>query len=248
MKKVIYTVYFTLLASANVLSQADNPNEDPWKGKVKLGFAKMSGNVDTESLNYGLSLIHLIKDEHKKPKNMVSFNIKGNIGETGGEKYQDELTIRLFDGYRLAKASAVYGQMTYLENEFQGYEHQWKLGAGYIHYWLDEGNKNFSTRMGYQARFSEHTTGEDESQNFFLVGFRGGYPIMENISIRTELNHEANFTDLEDYETDFSLSLVFEVNKTINVEIDYNVEYDNMPVTGIEKTDNSFSTNLVYKF
>jgi putative salt-induced outer membrane protein YdiY len=246
MKKVLCTfvlVPFTLLASANVLSQADNTSEDPFSGKVTLGFDKKTGNIDAQGFKYGLKLTH------KMAKNEAFFKIKGKNAEVNDKTFQEDLTISLLDVYSLTKTSAVYGKITYLENEFQGYEHQWKLGAGYLHTWLEEDEKSFKTRLGYQARFSEYTTGEDDSQNFLLVGFRSsGYPIMENISIDTEFNYEANFTDLEDYETDFELSFVFKVNRTIDLKLDYKVEYDNVPVAGIEKTDNSISTNLVYKF
>ena len=251
MKKVIYTfvgAYFTLLTPVDVLSQADNPNKSQLSGDVTVGLMKMSGNTDTETFSYGLKLSHQMLTPEKLG-NQAYFKLKGTEQETNDQTIQEELKISLYDDYSFSRTSAIYGKMSYLENEIQGYEHQEKLGGGYLHRWFEEGKTAFQTRLGYQARFSTPTEGDSQHQNFFQAGFRGGFPIMENISVETEFNYEADITELDDYETDFDLNVVFKVNQKIDITIGYKIKYDNMPpASGIEKTDTRVSTNLSYNF
>jgi len=238
----VVLVCLTLLTPIEVLSEPDKVNKGPFFGKVKLGFARMSGNVDLESLNYGFLLTH------KKGMNKLVFKLKGNEIEANNETKKKDIETSLLDIYRLNKISAVYGKVSYLENEFIGYKYLRKLGAGYLHTWLEDNQKKFNTRIGYQARFFKEISGDTDFQDFMLVGFRGAYPVMENVLMKTEVNYEVNFDNNEDYESDAELGFTFKVNKQVDLELNYKVKYDNLPVTGIEHTDRTLTTSLVYKF
>ncbi|MDM8560945.1 DUF481 domain-containing protein, partial [Candidatus Parabeggiatoa sp. HSG14] len=218
-------------------------------GKLAIGWAKDSGNVDKQNFHYGFQL------KHTWDQNITVFKAKEKVDEKNDEKYEDKREISLSNNHNLTDISGIYGKVTSYKNIFQGYEHEWRLGTGYLHCFFQEdcffqegGDKYFKTRIGYQRKFSEYTIGEDENRNFLLLGYRGGYPLMKNISFQTELNYELDFSDSDRYEMDGFLSTVFHVNKTIDIKLNYKVDYIHIPVSGKKNTDTSITSSLVYKF
>ncbi len=243
MKKIIYPIIFSCFSLTSVQVLADAAKESPFSGNLNIGFSKLSGNVDTESFNYGVKL------KHKSSSNQLIFKIDGNESKASEQLIQKDMLTSLMDIYSFNDTSSLYGKVSYLENEFLGYDYLAKLGVGYLHTILDNGNKTLSTRLGYQARnFKEIESGDTDSQNFFQAGFRGSYPLMRNILMRAEVNYEVNFENEYDYESDGNVGLTFTVNEAIDITLDYTVKYDNLPVLGVERTDSTIITNLVYNF
>lgn len=245
MKNLIYPIIFVCFTftSIEVLSDTDKAKKGPFSGNLNIGFSKLSGNVDTETLNYGLLF------NHKKGVNKLIFKVNGNESQVNDNIIKKDMLISLLDIYNFNKISAVYGKVSYLENEFIGYNYLAKLGMGYLHTFLDDDKKKFSTRLGFQARqFEEATSGHTDNPNFLLVGCRGSYPIMKNILIKTEVNYEVNFENKDDYESDAEVGFTFKVNKTIDLELSYKVQYYKIPKFEKERTDRNLVTKLVYNF
>jgi putative salt-induced outer membrane protein YdiY len=233
-------IYITLFISYPVLSNDQNLIT---KGKANFGFAKDSGNIERQELKYGFELINELG------KNTTIATLDSNISEKKDDRYKDEFELSLLDIYNFDKLSGIYGKITYYENPIIGYEQQLRFGVGYLNYWFQSGkNKYFKTRIGAQTRFSDYTTGDNDRRDYALVGYRAGFPLMTNISLKTELNYEINILDSHDYKLDGYIKSVFYVNKIFDVNILYKVNYSNEPVPGKKSTDTSLTTNLVYKF
>lgn len=248
MKLLIYLLAFmTLLISSPVLS---NDQKLITKGEANFGFAKESGNVDKEELKYGVEL------SHKLGRNISIAKLEGNFSEKKDDRYKDEFELSFLNLYNFDNDfSGIYGKITYYQNEFLGYEQQVRLGAGYLNYWYQDGkHKYFKTRIGGQTRFSNYTEDDNndrrnnDRRDYALIGYRAGYPLMENISLQIETNYEINIIDSDDYRIDGYLKAVFYVNKIFDVNILYEVDYANEPVPGKKSLDTSLTTNLVYKF
>ena len=234
-------IYITLFISFPVLSNDQNLITE---AEVNFGFAKDSGNIERQELKYGLELTN------KLGRNISIITLDSNISEKKDDRYKDEFELSLLDIYNFDnKFSGIYGKITYYENPIIGYEQQLRFGVGYLNYWFQSGkNKYFKTRIGAQTRFSDYTAGDNDRRDYALVGYRAGFPLMTNISLKTELNYEVNILDSHDYKVDGYIKSIFYVNKIFDVNILYKVNYSNEPVPGKKSTDTSLTTNLVYKF
>ncbi len=258
MKNVFYTfilICLTVLSSRDVLSHDKNsstPQKNtkndvklPVSGKVNFELLRSKGNINERAIGYGLSL----KIKGMK-NNEVFLKIKGDKGEIQQITYTDEVEASALDIYHLNDISGIYGKVTYYKNEPRGYESQRRIGGGYLHtfYQNDLEDKYFKTRIGYQNRNNHYTTNVNDHQDYLQLGCRLKHPFMKNISIKTELNYMIDFSDSKDYEIENLLSFVFNVNKKIDIEIEYERLYSNIPVFDKQKTDSYFGTSLIYKF
>jgi len=271
MKNISYTfilICLTVLSSGEALSHdenastpqtsAENDVKLPVSGKVSLDFLRSKGNIDERAIGYGFSL------KFKGIANEAILKIEGDKGEIQHMTYTDEIEASVLDIYHLNDISGLYGKVTYYRNEPRGYRFQKRIGGGYIHSFYQNQNqldknqldkkefklqeKSFKTRIGYQHRNNRYTTNVDDHQDYLQLGCRLKHPLMKNISLFTELNYMIDFSDSKDYEIESLLSLLFYVNKKIDVEIEYERLYSNIPVFEKEKTDSSFKTKLIYKF
>ncbi len=271
MKNVIFTfilICLTFLPSQKALSndeskatsQIENNNEVntspviPFLGKASINFSRNKGNVDEEAIEYGF----LLSKDDKFSE--TYFKLKGKKTEKQQKCSKEEHEFSVFKVYHFNESSGVYGKLTSYQNEPRGYKHQWRLGMGYLYTWYQfndqrtpkakrEINKKFfKSRIGFQIRDSDYTTGADNHQNYLLLGSRAQYPIMENVSLFIEVNYGVNISHVADYEIENALSLIFYVNKKIDLKIDYEIFYSHIPVLGKKSTDNSLGTSLIYKF
>lgn len=243
MKLLIYAqAFMTLLISYSALSDEQKLITE---GEAHFGFAKDSGNIDRQELKYGFELTH------KRGRNTSTTELDSNISEKKDDRYKDEFELNFLNVYNFDnKFSGIYGKITYYENEILGYEQQVRVGAGYLNYWYQNGKqKYFKTRIGGQTRFSNYTTGDNnDRRDYALIGYRAGYPLMENITLKLETNYEINILDSHDYKLDGYIKSVFYVNEVFDINIRYKINYANQPVPGKKSTDTSLTTNLVYKF
>ncbi|NKB63336.1 MAG: DUF481 domain-containing protein [Gammaproteobacteria bacterium] len=226
---------------------AAEEQKSPYSGELKLGFSKLTGNVETESLAYGVKL----KYAPENSPNSITFKLDVDEAEQSGFTYQDHMEASLLDIYKLNDVSSLYLKASYKEDPIRLIQNETDIGAGYLHTWVNSGGKSFTTRLGVQFRESEFAIVDhalDDSRQFALFGFRGGLPIMENIYLSSEFNWQSNVSDSEDYETNFSVALSFKVNEKVNISIYYKTVYDNLPVTGVKDTDEILSTNIQYNF
>ncbi len=249
MNVLLILFFLMLLVSNNAFSenkhdiQTRQDTQKSFSGKMSVGFSKESGNVDKQQINYGVELVD------KKDNNEFTFKLEGDFSKTSGTIDQDKIEVSVLDIFEFNKVSGLYGKTTFYRNEFQGYEQQWRLGTGYLHYWFRASKKKyFKTRIGYQLRRSNETTGQQETQNYLLLGGRSSYPVMENISAKIELNYEVDFSNSSDYEMDGFIAFVFHVNKNIDIKMDYKVDYSHIPVEEKQSTDTSLITKVIYKF
>ncbi|RKZ40191.1 MAG: hypothetical protein DRQ49_09150 [Gammaproteobacteria bacterium] len=261
MKNVFYIftlIGLTLLPSTKALSLDESilisqtktnahdvkiPPYLPLSGKASAAFSRNQGNVDEGALKYSFSL------SSQGEANKVYLKIKGKRTEKRQKRSKEEHEMSLLNVYHLNHTSGFYGKVTSYQNEPRGYEHQWRLGVGYLHTWYQSNNeKYFKTRMGYQNRANDYTTGADSYQDYLLLGCRVKYPLMENISLFMELNYGSDYSNRNDYETEGLLSFTFYVNKSIDIKIDYERFYSYIPAPGKKKTDTSLATSLIYKF
>ncbi len=265
MKNVTYAfilICLTVLSSGDVLSHDKNSStpqkstkndvKPPVSGKVSFDYSRSKGNIDDKAIGYGLSL------KFKKiANNEVFLKIEGDKGEIQHMTYTDELEASALDIYHLNDISGLYGKVSYYRNEPRGYESQMRIGGGYLHTFyqnkLDKKElklqeKYFKARIGYQHRSNRYTTNVDDNQDYLQLGSRFRHPLMKNISLFTELNYMIDFSDSKDYEIESLLSLLFYVNKKIDIKIEYERIYSNIPVFDKQKTDSTFGTSLIYKF
>jgi putative salt-induced outer membrane protein YdiY len=270
MKNVTYAlilICLTVLSSGDVLSHDKNSSTPqkstkndaklPVSGEVSLDFLRSKGNIDERAIGYGLSL--KIKG---MANNEVFLKIEGDKGEIQHFTYTDELEVSALDIYHLNDISGLYGKVTYYRNEPRGYKYQKRIGGGYLHtFYQNDLDKNklkkkdfklkekyFKARIGYQHRSNRYTTNVDDNQDYLQLGCRLKHPLMKNISLFTEVNYMIDFSDSKDYEIENLLSFVFYVNKKIDIKIEYERLYSNIPVFEKQKTDSSFGTSLIYKF
>ncbi len=218
------------------------------KTEIKLSYANYQGNTEKADLVYGL------KFSKKWEKNSLSISGSGTYGEVSGVRNQENYKAGLFDELKINKSMGAYAKYGFLRNVIAGYESVNKLGGGALFTLLDKPVVSFKARLGYEYR-SENRVAVHElvEMNTGKAGFRFNFSLMKDVKIKTEVNYQYDFEDDQNYFADGFAKAVFDVNKAIDIEVLYSLNYRNAPPkktdgTEYEKLDRTFRTTLKIKF
>lgn len=218
------------------------------KAEFQFGYSNYEGNTNKSDLFYGVKL------GKKWKMNNLSITASGTYGEVEGERNQENYNIGVFDEIKINKNIGGYVKYGFLKDVIAGYDAVHKIGAGALFTIVDKKELSFKTRLGYEYR-EENRVGENPlvSMNTGKAGFRLGFTLMKNISVKSEVNYQYDFEDSNNYFADGSVKGVFNVNKNIDIEVFYALVYRNAPPlredgSEFEQLDRTFRTLLKIKF
>lgn len=250
MKQHLIFFIIIILIANTLTSIAQNPDTtatpgfwDYFGGDIKLSFEQRTGNVEKTNMKYEASFAY------ERQRNQISIKSNGVMARKAEETFQESYYASILDVWRFGQRSGWYGKASFYTDEFKGYEEQWKIGTGYL-FDVVQRSKTFyfKTRIGYQARFSNVTKGNDRNENLGMFGFRAGVPIMESITLSAEMNYSPDFSHPEEnYYVDGYIKANFEVNRYVDFHIKYWIDYENVPVFDRKPTDAGFETSLILK-
>ncbi len=216
----------------------------PLNGRLSLGYTDSSGNTDEQKLNFDF-------DFTQKKSEKLNLVYKGlfNYGKAAGVTNSDKKKVKVLSEFVKDVNSSYYANLGVLQDKFAGYESQKTLGLGYLQKIFVGEQYNLSGALGGEFTRDEYTDSTNKTRSWFRAGLNGDRQMAENIKMISELVMVAPKDNFEDqYQVDFALGSVFTVNTQFDLEMKYSVSYKKQPVvTGKQKQDAIFYTNLVYK-
>lgn len=217
---------------------------DNVKSEVHLSYADYKGNTEKIDVNYGFKMVK------KGKRNTLSLSVGGAYGEANKETNQEKYFVNMFDEVKFNKVVGGYGKYGYLKDPFAGYNNLHKIGLGALFTIKDTKKLSLKTRLGYELRLENYTDedAEDMALNTGKAGFRIKFTLMESIAFKSEINYQVDFNNTENYFADGLAAVVFDVNKNIDIEMSYFLDYKNTPPEGAQALDKVFRTALKIKF
>jgi len=243
---------------------------DGWSGSGELGFAAARGNAKSENLNARLQFDR--EDETWKNNfYLTALRAKGEtkvtVVENGQAVAQDryDLTANRYEagasaGYKLDERSYVVGALRYENDDFAPFEYQAviSIGYGYTLFATPDTELSFEVGPGYKRSRPADVIGpevEDGQLVRHVFSAEGEVVGRGLVAFKHSFNESTSFVDtlLVEAGSDNTFvqndaGLQVDMSKKFALKVGYQVRHNTDAAPGLKKTDQLFTTNLVYKF
>ncbi len=219
------------------------------KQSINFGFASTSGNSKSLNLNAKYTLAHMISSKIYEP---FKYNLQATafLTESESVKTAEEYTAILNGEQELKNSWLGYGSAGWLRNEFKNYDNKFSLSMGIGRILFDDGKHKVVIKIGPAYNIEQYTDGQRDKKYGSLNEYLQ-YTNQLNKSSLLYLKFGAmeNFDDLkEDYELTTLIGLNFAISEAINIAIEGEWSYDNMPPIGFKKSDTKNIVRVGYSF
>lgn len=221
------------------LSAEQAEEQNPWAGKVTLGYLATSGNTQNATLNTGMELSYSTAKWTHLAK---AFAISASESRmTTAEAYE----LGWKSERKLTGRDFLFARLQWQKNGFGAYATQFSQSVGYGRRFIDSDKHKLNAELGFGARQSELQTGARESETIFRSGADYKWLFNKTAEFRQELAVEAG--DKNTYfeaKTSLSAKLFGDVALVASYTIKHNTDVP--PLT--EKTDTYTALSLEYAF
>jgi putative salt-induced outer membrane protein YdiY len=216
----------------------------PLEGRLSLGYTDTSGNTEEENINFDFKL-----KERKSERLNLLYDGLVNYGKSSGQVNSDKKRLGVIGEFVQDKKNSYYVQSGVLKDRFAGYETRLNLGAGAYKTLIARKDQNLKAAAGLEITKEDYTDSTSSTKKWVKLGLIGDRIVRENIKVYSSIDFGGPSKSFENrYQIDFGIGTIFTVNDRFDLESKYLANYRKTPlVTGKEKTDSTFITNLVYK-
>jgi putative salt-induced outer membrane protein len=227
------------LMACSVLA-AEQEAESPWDASAELGYVNTSGNTNTETLVFKADAAY----EIEKWKHQAHFETLQTT--TDDETTADKLFVTAQSDYKFTPRDYFFGNVSYEDDKFSGFEYQAKLNIGYGRKVLVLEKHKLDMEVGPGYRNFKVDNASD-SQDEYLARLAAKYKwlISDNSEFRQDLFAEFG-EDQDEYRS--VTSLKSNINKVLAMKLSYIVKYLDVVPAGNDNYDRETSVTLVYTF
>lgn len=230
------------LFAANDVEAAPESQSRDWSGSAEASVLATTGNTNTETIGAG--------GEVQFNPGIWKYGVRGNIlrSTTSGALAAKTTTAELRAAREFNERLDGFGQFSYLENRFAGFNARFgvDVGAGYKLLAVEKHVLRIELGMGYMTeRRTDHT----------VLAFPTARPALGYhwaISELSDLSNTTSLTQNLEEGVDRRLSNVTTVSSAITRVVSFKVSYTilhlSRPVPGFGKTDTTTSVAVVTKF
>lgn len=240
MKKTILTS--VLLCGALSVQAAD------WKGQGEAGLVKASGNTDSQSANAGLKFT---KEGEIWTHDFAAKYLKSSSDNVSSA---NSLNLDFTSKRTLSDRSHLFGNISYLDDKFDGFTAQKSVSLGYGYKVIDADPTVWEVGAGIGYRDTNQlnklgdgteVVGKDVSGATFVL--RSDY--------KTKLTDNTEFVD--NFKAEFSsdntfiendAAIVVAMNEKFALKAGILIRHNSDPASGFDDTDTISTVNLVYNF
>jgi putative salt-induced outer membrane protein len=247
---------------------------DGWTGKGDAGVVVNRGNTDNTNIGLGLELKnesdqwrHTFDAKYLRNESTVFAITAPPAGAPAGTRATvSEVTTKTADylglgwksDYKLSDRSYVFGALRYETDEFGPYDHQYIGSIGYGYNAIKNDTTTFDLEAGVGSRrVKDNLFGDSSSDIVFRGGAKFAHKFNENVEFTNTFLAEAG-ADNTFLSNDASVSVKMsdKLSLKTGVFIRHNTDVPATPLLpapapilpGVDKTDTTFSTGLVYSF
>lgn len=240
MKPIIYKI---LLASA-ILSSSLSAHAVEWKSEAELGLVLTGGNTETQNTNAKVSVVR----EDDKWRETGSLEALGssntdaaNTKTTTAEKYAAGLKA----DYKLTEANFLFGNATYNDDRFSGFDYQATTSVGYGRNIFKNDQQSLSAEVGPGMRFYKVTSAASDDEAILHLAANYIYNFSEQASFTQDLVVDAG----DDVTISESVSAIkAQVSGKMAMKASIKLRNTSEVPAGAEETDSETALTLVYSF
>ena len=274
MKKHLLARALLLALPCAAFADAPPPPPDGWSGTGEAGLAIASGNTKSENLNAKLDVkynddqwkddIYLLAQRSKSNVTITTID-SGTSPPTLVSNSRYDLTANRYEtgaslGYKFDDRSYIVGALRYEHDEFSPYDYQYVASIGYGYQFLKNASDELSAEGGPGYKVAQPTS---------VIIEAGTPPVLvkvqpdsdKDLVFRGKIDYKHNFNATTSFVDSFvveagSSNNFFQNDAGVQVKMSdklalkaaYQVRHNTDVQAGFKKTDNLFTTNLVYGF
>ena len=244
----------SMATAANVAEQYTNVMSvkatDKLEQSINLGFSSTSGNSDTLNVNGKYDLSRTTSGYEGNPLK-VAFDASAFFTENNNIKSNEEFMANLGLEQLIGNGWLAYTGLNWLRNpDFRNYDNKFSIGAGVGKELYNDGKQLFVAKLGTSYNVEDYSNAQATEKFGALNEYLEYSNQLNNISkLFIKVGAMQNFEDFsKDYEVAGSLGVHFAVADNINLTLEEEVVYDNLPAIGFKKTDTKTIVRLGYNF
>ncbi len=223
-------------------------NAADWKGQGEAGIVVSSGNTDSENANVGLSFIN----EGEVWTHELGFGLyrASNNDIDSAESFNADYTIKR----DLSERRFIFGSLSFLDDEFDGFTEQVSLGAGYGYRIFDTEPRGWEVGAGIGFRDTSELSILDDGSEIEGEDLSGATLILRS-DYRQKLTSNTEFQNKfvaeigsDNTYVESDTALLVAMNEAFSLKAGVLIRHNTDPAEGADETDTITSINLVYNF
>ncbi|MGM8851147.1 DUF481 domain-containing protein [Salinicola halophyticus] len=212
--------------------------EKPFEGTAELGYHKISGNSNSESLLAGADMTWF--NAPWSYNLQLSARSASDDDETSAEEYLVAGRTR----YNLSTYNYLFGLARWDKDRFSGYDSQSTLVGGYGRQLLIGPPQSLTVEAGPGVRHDEYEEGGHDNVGLLYAGLDYDWQFSETSKFSQALATEASEENIIGRS---ETALTVAMNDTLSLKVSYEVEFnDNPPPGASSQTDTTTGVSLVY--
>jgi len=241
MKKIVLT---SLIASSLLLAADAKQNQDIMT-HAKVGYTQTDGNTNTKDFTL----------EGKLTKewdvNSLALTLDAQYGKLESDTTKEKYFAELEYGYKFTSSLTFSVVLGYKDDKFSSYNYQSYVGPGLKYnaiksdlQTLDVEASLLYSKDELQAAYVAATPDFVDSYGSYKAKLTYELQVLENLKFNQEASYRASFDDSENYFVFSKSELSTKLSDVFSAGVSYKVDYTNLVVAGIEKTDTTLTAFL----
>ena len=233
-------------AITNIESERVQPEDTGWSGQIDLTVDGDSGNTNKKSAELAAKVVY-VQDQYT-----TLMIIKSEYGESSKIKDTDNNFAHLRTIQTLTNRLATEQYLQYQDNEFKLLNAR-QLAGGGVRYLMTPDTKNISLHLGAGAYYTEERWDlepeelvDDYARGSFYSSYK--HQLTDTIFIIDTLYLQPRLSQPSDLYIYNQFSIKIDIYKALSLKFSLESSHDSDPVSDLKKTDQSYSTALVYNF
>ena len=232
-------VFVASLALAGPLFAAEEKEDDPLEGNVKLGYLATTGNTETSSLNTSFEAKYVAGDWHHEA--MASAINASENKVTTAEAYETGWK----SGWNFSDRDYVFGRLNWRKDRFGGFDTQFSQTVGYGRRIIVTDAHSLDGELGFGARQSEDQLGVSTNETIGTGALRYKWKFSDTSEFGQTLRFEAGSDNTF---SESVTSITARLIGALNLVASYTIRNNSDVPVGTEKTDTRTAISLEYAF
>jgi len=219
--------------------------QDPWSGKVAFGYLGVSGNTETETINFSTEINYDLQRWHHTLL-ATAFGSSSEDDDTGenettSEAYKASYKVK----YDLTERTYVFGFLDYNKDRFSGYDKQTYESIGLGRRILNTERHKLSGEIGAGARQSDLRDGMNADEAIGFTSVEYDWKISENADFMQKISV---FSGSDNTYVESISELKAGIIGDLALALSYTVKRNSDVPAGSDKTDTYTAISLEYAF
>ena len=219
---------------------APEENAPNFSGSAELGYTKLTGNTNTQTLLAKARLTWLTG------RNTHTFRAETRSVQDNDDTTSERYLVGARERYELENNNYLFGFARWERDRFSGYDSQLTTIAGYGRQLLTGPTHTLSAEVGPGYRHDAYAAGGSDDLTLAYSALDYTYHFSDDISFDQELSAEATHISV----TTRSLSTITsQLNSHLALRVSYDVRSNTHPPPDAEaRTDTTTSVSLLYSW